>query len=173
MSVHSDKISLSLIWLFTTLTGLIEQYIFKPAGGVWFLFAIYHIGLFLELYWLHKQHKLNWQLTRKKIKTVTGSLFGAVLLLFVASGVARYTPIAFFWMPDLLMTLLFTAILLTIVRFSSKLEILSPQIAVFLEKKINQSTQKLNENEPVSNPEIDSVDQKSLEPDNSTSEVSH
>ncbi|MDJ1472836.1 hypothetical protein [Xanthocytophaga flava] len=154
VSVNSEKIALGAAWLLTTATGLIETYIWKPASAVWFLFVIYHVALFLELYWIYTLKQLSWKVTRKKILTVTSSLFGAVLLLFVATGVATYSPYIFFWMPQAIMALLFAATLLSIIKFASRLGIISKQIAEFLETKINQSTQKLKTDEPVSNQEV-------------------
>lgn len=163
VAAQSDKISLAGVWLFTTATALIKKHIWDPPEAIWFLFVAYHIGFFLELFWQYKNAKLSWTLIRKKILAVTGSLIGAVMLLYVATGVARYS-VLFFWMPQAVMALLMAAIALTIIKYASKLEIISKQVASFLELKINSTTQKLKQDE--SNPDtsqtpVEQTDQQS------------
>jgi membrane protein implicated in regulation of membrane protease activity len=63
------------------------------------------------------------------------SCVGAAVLLFIASGAARYSP-AFGWLPQTLFFLILSGLVILIVKRAARLNVLNPAIAEILEIRL-------------------------------------
>ena len=163
VTANSDKIGLGAAWLFTTATTLIERHIWSPAEAIWFLLLAQNIALALELFYLHRQGKLNWKLARIRLIRVITGFFGTVLTLFISTGIARYSTIfQNIYLPQAVIALVFSVVLTNTAKQASRLGIISPMIAQFLENQSKYVQKQLEKNEPVS--PVDSLEPQVVEP---------
>lgn len=148
LSANADKIGIGLAWLFTTATALIERHIWSPAEAIWFLLLAQNTAMFLELFWHHRHQRLTWRLTRSRLLRVIGGFFGTVLTLFIATGIARYSTVfQSIYLPQALIALVFSVVLTNTAKQASRLGIISPLLAKFLENQSKYVQNQLSKNE--------------------------
>lgn len=123
------------------INGLIQRFIWDKPEMIYFLFSLYLLGLILELICDWKAGEFSHLSTRRKTLRVVSNSLGAVILLFMASGIARFS-VALFWMPQGILALLFSTIAIMITKYCSKLGWVTPQLAEFIESKVKTSIEK-------------------------------
>jgi peptidoglycan/LPS O-acetylase OafA/YrhL len=141
-STAEPIVATSLNWL----VAFVQAYVWQEPKAIGFMLIAYHVALGAEL-WLHyKAGQLSWRLTGRKLLATHGNSLGAIILLYIATGSAKYNS-WFFYLPQLVFAVLLSALIILIVKQFSKIGIISPLVAQLIESKISM---KLNENNPES-----------------------
>jgi len=147
MKTHElSSLGVALGGLYVLLNGLIERYIWDKPEMIWFMFSLYHLGLILELGCDWKAGQFSLLSTRKKTLRVLQNTAGALIMLFMASGIARFSTVLF-WMPQGVLALLFGTLAIMITKYVSKLGWVTPQLAEFMESKVKTSIHKQKNDE--------------------------
>jgi hypothetical protein len=136
-----STLGVALGGLYVLLNSFIQSYIWDKPEMIWFMFSLYHLGLILELICDWKAGKFSILTTRKKTLRVLENSLGALILLFMASGIARFSTVLF-WMPQGVLAILFGTLAVAITKNASRLKWITPQIADFIESKVKTSIEK-------------------------------
>jgi len=123
------------------LAALVQNYIWQEPKAIGFMLIAYHIALLSELYLVYKANKFSWRLAGRKALKTEGNTMGAMVLLYLATNTAKYNSL-FLWLPQAVFAVLLSALIIMILKYFSKIGIISPLVYKVIESKISTQLQK-------------------------------